>query len=296
MSSSLSSLSAQTSSLQSSHASLQASLSALEGRLSACREDSSSALAAVGRTERTLSATASTAERALKEVRDVELRSKDSREMIKQEMLERIHAVQSVWTDDKMTTDRRIAVTEAIANDCLHHLKDIPQIVDKLIKTHPQMGVLCKNTENLEHLTTHFSVVDKLKQEFQELTQQMHKLSANGVLLADFLLLREKVYRTELTLISYQDYSEQLTKLASSHSLVTNKLSGMEILTSTIGEEVGTMKRAVQTLQADALHSTASSSVLMEEVKRATEKMRALEVQVTKDVLTLKDLSGSFAK
>jgi hypothetical protein len=128
-------------------------------------------------------------------VRDSELASRTTATALRDELLERVRELSGEWLADRATVDRRLAVGEKVADDCLERLRLSGSLIDNYFLSSPEIKRFQRTAEGFDALQND---VLSAKTEIREYSGALHKLQANASTKGELMDLREKVTATFL--------------------------------------------------------------------------------------------------
>eukprot|EP01031_Cornospumella_fuschlensis_P025887 gene25887-31261_t len=129
--------------------------------------------------------------------KNIEILCKDLVNRCKEEFTEQIYAHKQEALTERSTAEKRLQITEKLIQDCLYHLQYHNEILDKKIAAHP---IYAQFQQSVQHMEQVEEDIKRLQQDITTNLQMFQKVQQNTVLQSDFLLIKEKVFKTELAL------------------------------------------------------------------------------------------------
>lgn len=156
-----------------------------------------------------------------------------------------------------------------------------------------------------------------LRDEVHNLNNSLIKHQANTVVFSDFLIVREKTFRTEQQLSQLGDYMTTTQKLLESQTLLGGRLGSLEVSCTAWGDDMVVLKKGWQNLESEwiqimqcyawcdlygyymtgsVLQCDGKLSLITEQVKAMDNRVQKQENSLTRDLSSVKDLAGSLSK
>ncbi|RYG93629.1 hypothetical protein EON65_58635, partial [archaeon] len=206
--------------------------------------------------------------------KNIEVLCKDLISQCKEDFSEQFYTHKQEALTERATTEKRLQITEKLIQDCLYHLQYHNEILDKKIAAHP---IYTQFQQSVQHMEQVEGDLQHLKQDITTNLQMFQKIQQNTVLLSDFLLIKEKVFKTEFALKSQADNAEGVQKLLDSMGMVQSKVSTLEIEYAHLTGEVAYAKTHIHNLESVVSKKGMQTDVLSETVKGLQSALPTLE-------------------
>lgn len=208
-------------------------------------------------------------------------------------MVENLHKMNNEFMNERLGLERRLIIVERIAQESLETMKHSQDIIHQSILSHPTILQLNNTLKDVHTLTQDITL---FKQEIRELQNELFKLQSTMIPLSDFLFYKEKVMKCD-TMITEKlpEYLESTKKLLDFSSLVTTKQEQYDFMLNRLNTENTSVGNKVETFHLLTIQLQGNISTLNEETKLMKQRVGQIETSSSKEVNSLKDITGSLA-
>lgn len=210
------------------------------------------------------------------------------------QLLGHVKDVSKEWNEERMSLDRRLLVSEKIAEDCLERVKLSSSTIESYFLTSPEFLKFQKTSEAVNTLKVEWQGIQN---EVRENSNNIIKMQANCAARNDLLELRERVTLMEPAVLEKMpDVFQSVRKVSEEMVSLQTRLGSVKTTADHNSNDVTNLLTRIAAAESTLQTFTGTSTVVSEELRLLAGRVTQLDTTVHRDVSALKDLTGSLSR